>query len=56
MKRDIEIKRVHGRGKARIDGAPNKKKILVAKFLNFKDKQVVLFEYQTESYGPKVYL
>ena len=29
-----------------IDGAPNKRRTIVSKFLNFKDKQDVLSEYE----------
>ena len=33
-----------------IDGAPNKKRTIVAKFLNFKDKQGVLSEYNARKF------
>ena len=29
-----------------LDGAPNKRRAIIAKFLNFKDKQEVLSEYK----------
>ena len=36
FKQDIEIERAHRSGKIMIDGAPNKRRTIIAKFLNFK--------------------
>ena len=44
FERDIEIERAHCSRKTMIDGAPNKKRTIIAKFLNFKNIQEVLFE------------
>ena len=38
LERDIEIERAHRRGKTMIDGAPNKNRTIIAKFLSVKDK------------------
>ena len=45
FEQNLEIERGHCNGKTEIDGAPNKKRTIVAKFLNFKDKQGVLSKY-----------
>ena len=52
FERDIEIKLVFRSGKTKTNGAPNKKKTIVAKFLNFKDKQEVLSKYK----APKLWI
>ena len=39
---DIEIERAHRSGKTMTDGDANKTRTIIAKFLNFKDKQEVL--------------
>ena len=44
FERDIEIERAHRIGKTMIDGSPNKRRAIIAKFVNFKDKQEVLSE------------
>ena len=44
FERDTEIERAHRSGKTMIDGAANKRRTIMAKFLNFKDKQEVLSE------------
>ena len=44
QEQDIEIERAHRIGKTMIDGVPNKKRTIIDKFLNFKDKQEVLSE------------
>ena len=36
-----------------IDGAPNKRRTIIAKFLNFKDKQEVLSEYKARKLWTK---
>ena len=36
-----------------IDGAPNKRRTIIAKFLNFKDKQGVLSEYKARKLWTK---
>ena len=46
FEQDIEIERAHRIGKTMIDGFPNKKRKIIDKFLNFKDKQEVLSEYK----------
>ena len=43
---DIEIERAHRSGKTMTDGDANKRRAIIAKFLNFKDKQEVLSEYK----------
>ena len=55
FKWDIEIERAPPSGKTMIDGAANKRRTIIAKFLIFKDKK---FYPSTKhgSYGPKVYL
>ena len=44
FERDTEIERAHRSGKTMIDGAANKRRTIMAKFLNFKDKREVLSE------------
>ena len=39
--------------KKKIDGAPNKKRTIVARFLNFEDKQEVLSEYKARKLWTK---
>ena len=46
FERDIEIERAHRIGKTMIDGSPNKRRTIIAKFVNFMDKQEVLSEYK----------
>ena len=53
LKRDIKIERAHRSGKKKIDGAPNKKRTIVARFLNFEDKQEVLSEYKARKLWTK---
>ena len=43
---DIEIERAHRSGKTMTDGDANKRRAIIAKFLNFKGKQEVLSEYK----------
>ena len=40
-------------GKAMIDGAANKRRTIIAKSLNFKDKQEVLSEYKARKFWTK---
>ena len=49
----METERAHRRGKTMIDGAPNKKRTFIAKFLNFKDKQEVLSKYKAQKVSCK---
>ena len=46
FERDIEIERAHHSEKTIIDGSPNKRRTIIAKFRSFKDKQEVLSEYK----------
>ena len=46
LKRNIEIERAHRSEKTMIDGSPNQRRTIIAKFLSFKDKQEVLSEYK----------
>ena len=39
-----------------IDGDANKRRTNIAKFLNFKDKQEVLFEYKAQKLWTKGYI
>ena len=45
FERGNETERAHRNGKTTIDGARNKKRTIIAKLINFKDKQEVLSEY-----------
>ena len=49
----IEIERAHRSGKEMIDGSPNKRRTIIAKFLNFKGKQEVLSEYKARNLWTK---
>ena len=49
----IEIERAHRSGKEMIDGSPNKRRTIMAKFLNFKGKQEVLSEYKARNLWTK---
>ena len=53
MQRDIEIERKNRSGKTVIDGVANKRRTIIAKFLNFKDKQQVLSEYKARKLWTK---
>ena len=53
LERDIEIERAHRSGKTVIDGVANKRRTIIAKFLNFKDKQEVLSEYKARKLWTK---
>ena len=46
FEQNIEIERAHRSGKAMIDGVANKRRTIIAKFLNFKIKHEVLSEYK----------
>ena len=48
FERDIEIECAHCSRKTMIDGAPNKNRTVIAKFLNFKNIQEVLSEYKVQ--------
>ena len=50
---DIEIERAHRSGKTMTDGDANKRRAIIAKFLNFKDKQEVLSEYKARKLWTK---
>ena len=57
FERDIELKLAHCGEKTKVDRASNKKRTIVAKFLNFKDKQEVLSQCKTRKlWIKKVYL
>ena len=53
FKQDIEIERAHPSGKTMIDGVANKRRTIIAKFLNFKDKQEVLSKYKARKLWTK---
>ena len=53
FERDIEIERAHSSGKTIIEESPNKRRTIIAKFLNFKDKQEVLSEYKARKLWTK---
>ena len=53
LQRDIEIERKNRSGKTVIDGVANKRRTIIAKFLNFKDKQQVLSEYKARKLWTK---
>ena len=53
FKQDIEIERAHPSGKTMIDGVANKRRTIIAKFLNFKDKQEVLSKYEARKLWTK---
>ena len=53
FEQDIEIERAHPSGKTMIDGVANKRRTIIAKFLNFKDKQEVLSKYKARKLWTK---
>ena len=46
FERYIETERAHPSGKTMLDQVANKRKTIIAKFLNSKDRQEVLSEYK----------
>ena len=53
FKQDIEIERAYRSGKTMIERSPNKRITIIAKFINFKEKQELLSEYKARKLWTK---
>ena len=56
FERNIRTERAHRSEKTMIDGALNKRRAVIPKFLNFRTNRKFYLSTRHENYGPKVHL